>query len=77
MKDCLEWRVRDDCLVECVWLGDIRHNGESKFPLVGVALVCLLDLVGLLLRADSSDDRVSVVQKHIEGVGSNEAATAR
>jgi hypothetical protein len=39
VNNTLEGRIRDDCLVECAWTGDIFHDGEVERGL-GVAWEC-------------------------------------
>ena len=58
MNDGLEWWIGDDGLLECIELCNVLDNGKVELVLADI-WVGLLDLVCLLLRADSGDDRVA------------------
>lgn len=75
VNDGLERRVRNDGLVKSTLLGDILYDGEVEL-VRAVAGVSLLDLVGLLLRANSRNDTVATVKENVQNMGGNEAGTS-
>lgn len=61
-----------DSLVKSAFLRDVLD--DLKGELVGGCVgVCGLDLVGLGLRADGSDDGVAVLEEDIKNVSGDEA----
>lgn len=75
VDDALERRVGDHSLVKCTLLSNVLDNGEVKLVLA-VIRVCLLDLVGLLLRANSCHHGVAAGEEGLQNVGSDKAAAA-
>lgn len=73
MDDALKRRVRDNSLVECTFLSNVLDNSKVKLVLAQIR-ECLLDLVGLLLGANSCHHGVAAGEERLQNVGSNEAA---
>lgn len=75
VNDGLERRVRDDGLVESTLLGNVLYDGKVQL-VRAIAGVSLLDLIGLLLRANSRDNTVATVKENVQKVGGNEAGAS-
>lgn len=73
MDNALKRRVRDHGLVECTFLGNVLDDSEVKLVLAEIR-ICLLDLVGLLLRANSCHHGVATGKERLQNVGSDKAA---
>jgi hypothetical protein len=75
VDDTLKRRVGDHSLVECTFLGNVLDDGKVELILAEI-WVCLLNLVGLLLRANSCHHRVPPGKERLQNVGSDKAAAA-
>ena len=71
VDDGLEGRVRDDGLVESIFLSDVFYDGEVEL-VFAVAGVGFCDLVGFFLGADGCDDAVALLQQVFEDVGGDD-----
>lgn len=75
MDDTLKRRVGDNSFVESTFLSNVLDDGEVKLVLAEIR-VCLLDLVGLLLGANSGHHGVTTGEEGFQNVGSDKAAAA-
>lgn len=75
VDDALKRRVRDHSFVECPFLSNVLDDSEVELVLAEIR-VCLLDLVGLLLRANSCHYGVAAREERLQNVGSDKAAAA-
>ena len=64
MYDCLEWWVGLDGVGESIGLGDVGDDYEGQLGGCSVRM-SRFDLVGLLLAANSCDDRVTGIQERL------------
>lgn len=63
------FQARDfDNLVKGAGLGNVGHNDRVE-PVLAQVGVGIVDFLGLFLRADGSDDRVTPREKRLEDVG--------
>lgn len=73
MDYTLKRRVGDNSFVECTFLSNVLDDSKVKLVLAQIR-VCLLDLVGFLLGANSCYNGVATGKKRLQNVGSDEAA---
>jgi hypothetical protein len=76
VQNSFEWWVRDNSLVKCAFLSNVRNDGKAQVTLFRCVCVICFDLVRFLLRSNSRHNRMTALQKDIKGMRSNEAAAA-